>query len=105
MGTFFATIPDNFTLSVEDIRYMRHSQLAELTGIDPSNFVAWSHRRRISERSLERIAQRLNISKADLLKGIELRRQDAAIARAAQTKTDQLIAFLRLNQQQEQEPA
>jgi hypothetical protein len=92
-------IPDNLTLLAEDIRYLRHVQLSLLTGIDSSNFSAWSNHRRISERSLERVAQRLRISKLDLLKGLELRRQDAAIARAAQAKATHLIKFLNSNQE------
>jgi transcriptional regulator with XRE-family HTH domain len=85
-------------LSVQDIRYMRHSQLSRLTGVDPSSFSAWSHNRRISERNLERIAHRLGMTKAELLQGLDLRRQDVAIARAAQAKADQLIAHLNLQE-------
>lgn len=92
-------IPHQLTLSVEDIRHIRHSQLALITGIDSSNFSAWSNHRKISERSLERIAQKVGMSKADLLQGLELRRQDAALARAAQVKVSQLIEFLHLNQE------
>lgn len=91
-------IPTELILLAEDIRHLRHTQLARLTGIDPSNFSAWSRNRRISERNLERIAQQLGIAKPELLQGIELRRQDAAIAQSAQAKADALIALLRLNQ-------
>ncbi|NJO74189.1 MAG: hypothetical protein HC833_10800 [Leptolyngbyaceae cyanobacterium RM1_406_9] len=92
-------IPDDLTLLAEDIRYLRHTQLSLLTGIDPSNFSAWSNHRRISERSLERVAQMLGMSKLDLLKGLELRRQDAAIARTTQAKANRLIKFLNSNQE------
>ncbi len=90
-------ISRSFTLSVEDIRYLRPVQLSLLTGFDPSYFSAWSSRRSISERSLARMAERLGVSKSDLLKSFELRRQDAAIARAAQARANQLIAALPMN--------
>ncbi|MBD2019234.1 hypothetical protein H6F43_03435 [Leptolyngbya sp. FACHB-36] len=87
-------IPRELILSVEDIRHLKHIQLSYLTGFDPSNFAAWNGNRRISERSLERIAQSIGMDKPDLLRALELRRQDAAIARNAQTKADKLISFL-----------
>jgi len=87
-------IPPELLLSVEDIRHLRHSQLSLLTDINPSNFSAWNHQRRLSERSLERIAQRLGLGKPELLQGFELRRQDSVIARVAQTKANHLILFL-----------
>ncbi len=96
---FPTQVPDNLILSVEDIRHIRPCQLAQLTGIPSSNFSAWSGTRSISERSLERISQQLGISKADLLKGFDLRRQDQAIARHAQAKADQLIELLSLKQE------
>jgi len=96
-------IPENLALTIEDIQHLRYIQLSLLTGIDASNFSAWSNDRRISERSLERIASRLGMSKVDLLKGLELRRQNAAIARAAQSKATRLIKFF--NSNRETEPA
>lgn len=87
-------IPSELVLSAEDIRYLRHSQLSLLTGIDSSNFSAWKHKRGISERMLERASEHLGIGKPELLQGFELRRQDAAIARVAQAKANQLIQFL-----------
>jgi hypothetical protein len=92
-------IPSEFLLSVEEIRYIRHSQLALLTGIDASNFPRWDSGKRISERTLERIAQGLHTSKLDVLRGFELRRQDVAIARTAQEKAEQLIMLLGLRQE------
>ncbi|HEY9660380.1 MAG TPA: hypothetical protein V6C65_18155 [Allocoleopsis sp.] len=92
-------IPDNLTLSVEDIRYLRPIQFAQLTGIPSSSFCGWIRNRRISERNLERIADKLGMSKADLLQGLELRRQDVMDARTAQTKADRLIAFLTVTQE------
>lgn len=88
------SIPNDLTLTIDDFRYIRHSQLATLTGIDPSYFSAWSHQRTISERNLERIAQKLGISKTEFLSALELRRQDAATARQAQAKANRLIQFL-----------
>lgn len=87
-------IPSELTLTVEDVRYLRHSQLSLLTGIHPSNFSAWDHKRMISERTLERASRHLRMGKPELLQGFELRRQDAAIARAAQAKANRLIQFL-----------
>ena len=86
-------VPENLTLSAQDIRYLRPCQLAQLTGIAPGYFSAWSTTRGISERSLERLAHQLGLSKADLLRGFDLRREDQAIARAAQKKANQLIAL------------
>lgn len=93
-------IHEPIALTVEDIRHLRHTQLSQLTGIDPSNFSAWSRQRRISERNLERMATQLGLSKSDLLTGIELRRQDAAIARIAQAKAKRLIELLGSTQQE-----
>lgn len=92
-------IPNDFTLLAEDIQHLRLTQLSLLTGIDPSNFSAWINQRRISERNLERIAQRLGMSKPDLLVGLELRRNNAAIARTVQAKANRLIEFLNSNQE------
>jgi hypothetical protein len=95
------SIPSDLVLSVEDIRHLRHSQLARLTGIDASSFSAWSRYRCFSERSLDQIAHRLSIPKTDILQGFDLRRQDIAIARTAQDKAERLIIFLARNTQQE----
>jgi hypothetical protein len=92
-------IPSDLILAAEDIRYLRHVQLAALTGIDASNFPAWYQGRQLSERTLERLSQRLSVSKAEILKGFELRRQDAAIARNAQSKALRLITYLGLDQE------
>lgn len=92
-------IPSDLILTAEDIRYLRHVQLAVLTGIDASNFPAWYQGRRLSERTLERLSQCLSVSKAEILKGFELRRQDATRARTAQTKALQLITYLGLDQE------
>ena len=94
------TIPAHLLLSAQDIRHLRHIQLARLTGIDASSFSAWSSRRRFSERSLEQLEQRLGIPKSDILQGFDLRRQDMTTARAAQAKADALIAYLNLHQQE-----
>lgn len=92
-------IPSDFVLAAEDIRYLRHIQLARLTGIDASSFVAWSGCRRFSERSLEQLEHRLGIPKAEILQGFDLRRQDMTIARAAQQKANALIDYLNLEQE------
>lgn len=95
------TIPPNLALSAEDIRHLRHSQLARLTGIDPSSFSAWSQQRRFTERTLDQLALCLGIPKSVVLQGFDLRRQDVATARLAQEKAEQLIAYLSRNIQQE----
>jgi len=92
-------VPDNLILSAEDIRYIRPCQFAELTGLAPGYFSAWSHARGISERSLERLAHQLGMGKAELLKGFDLRREDQTNARAAQAKAAQLIALLTSTQE------
>jgi hypothetical protein len=92
-------IPSDLILAAEDIRYLRHVQLSVLTDIDASNFPAWNQGRKLSERTLERMAQRLSIGKAEILRGFDLRRQDAAIARTAQSKAIQLITYLGLDQE------
>lgn len=87
-------IPEEFMLTPADIRYAKHTQLAELTGFDPSYFSAWSSSRRISEKNLSVIAERLNLTKPQVLEGLELRRQDVAIARRVHDKLDRVIALL-----------
>lgn len=95
------TIPINLTLTIEDLRYLKYSQLAQITGIAASSFSAWSRSRCFSERTLDQIAQRLGLGKTDILQGFDLRRQDMAAARLAQDKAERLIAFLNRNTQQE----
>lgn len=87
-------IPKELMLTLEDIRYARHTQLAELTGFDASNFAAWSSHRRISEKNLTVIAEKLNMSKLQVLEGLDLRRQDTAISRQVQEKLDRVIALI-----------
>lgn len=87
-------IPKDFALTIEDIRYVRHVQLEILTGINASNFSAWSSHRRISERNLERIAEGVGMTKSELIQALELRRQDTAIAKLAQHKAEKLIQLL-----------
>lgn len=87
-------IPSELILSVDDLRHLKHSQLSQITGIDSSNFSAWNHKRGISERLLKQASKRLGIDTPELLKGFELRRKDAAIARTAQMKANRLIQFL-----------
>jgi hypothetical protein len=82
-------------LTPEDIRYLRPTQLAHLTGFTPSDFAAWSRQRKISERSLERISERTGISKLVFLSGLELRRQDSARSKEAQRKIERLLAELK----------
>lgn len=95
----FVEVPLNLVLSAEEIRHIRYAQFSLLTGISASSFPAWSQGRRLSERTLERIEQRIGTSKVNILHGFELRRQDAAIARAAQAKANRLITFLSLEQE------
>ncbi len=94
------TIPSHLILTAEDIRHIRNSQLAILTRIHASNFPKWDQGQALSERTLERIAAGLCTTKLEVLKGFELRRGDVTISRAAQSKADQLITFLDLNQEQ-----
>lgn len=93
-------IPSHLILTAEDIRYIRNSQLAILTRIYASSFPKWDQGKTLSERTLERIASGLCTTKLEVLKGFELRRQDVEIARAAQSKANQLITFLGLDQEQ-----
>ena len=79
-------------LTAEDIRHARNIDLAQLTGFDPTAFAAWSNSREISGRNLKIIATALGIEKHEVLKGLELRKQDSAIARAVQQKLEALIA-------------
>jgi hypothetical protein len=95
----FMRIPRKFLLSAEEIRHVRHTQLSQLTGIRANNFPKWDRGRRISEQTLERLALGLHTSKFEVLEGFELRRQDVAIALAAQAKADQLIILLGLDQE------
>ncbi|MEP0923476.1 hypothetical protein [Leptolyngbya sp. ST-U4] len=77
-------------LCAEDIRYARAIDLQAITGIDASNFTAWSSRRHISERNLGVIADALGIEKSEVLRGFELRRQDTRMAREVAEKLERL---------------
>ncbi|MCY7273166.1 MAG: hypothetical protein LH702_05340 [Phormidesmis sp. CAN_BIN44] len=79
-------------LTAHDIRYARTVDLAALTGFDSSNFAAWFNRRGLSERNRAIIAQRLGMDQFEFLKGLELRRQDMAIAREVQAKLEAIIS-------------
>jgi len=87
-------IPDELVLTLEEISYLRHSQLAQLTGTPPNYFSAWKWQRGISERKLEEVAQKLNLSASELLQVLEARRRDAEKIRQAQAKADRLIRFM-----------
>lgn len=88
-------VQEEIMLTSEDIRWARHIHLAALTRLDPSTFVGWSSGNRgISERNLTLIAESLGMEKAAVLEGLELRRQDVAIARAVHHKFEQLIALV-----------
>lgn len=90
----YMKVSKKMAFTSEDIRYLKHIQLAVLTGIDASNFSAWSSYRRISERNLERIAEKLGMSKSELLEGLELRRKDVQMRRKARAKADRLIDLM-----------
>ncbi|MGB3493889.1 MAG: hypothetical protein WBA57_14260 [Elainellaceae cyanobacterium] len=92
------TVTAGLFLTSDDIRYLRASQLSVLTGINATSFPRWDHGGRISERSLERIANGLWMTKQDVLCGFELRRHDVTRARAIQNKVDQFIALLQTTQ-------
>jgi hypothetical protein len=79
-------------LTAEDIRHARNVDLAALTGMDATAFAAWSANREISGRNLNAIATALGMPKHEVLKGIELRKADTAIARAVQEKLERLLA-------------
>jgi hypothetical protein len=79
-------------LTAEDIRFARNVDLQSLTGIDSTAFAAWQNSRGISERNIKLITDRLEMDKYEFLRGLELRRQDFATARAVQTKLEQIIA-------------
>lgn len=88
-------IPEDLVLTAEDIPYLRNSQLAQLTEISANYFSAWASGRHISERLLAGIAVKMGLSKGDLLKALELKRQEAQKAQKAREKADQLIQFLK----------
>lgn len=92
-------IPEDLSLTVEEISYLRNCQLAAITGVNASYFSAWTLRRQISERLLGTIAARMGLDKGDLLKALELKRQEAQKAAQIRAKADRLIQFLK--QQQE----
>jgi len=87
-------IPEDLALTVEEFSHLRHSQLAQLTGIPPSYFSAWKRQRGISERKLGEIAGKIGLTSSDLLKVLEARRREAEKVREAQAKADRLIRFL-----------
>lgn len=75
-------------LTAEDIRHARAIDLSKLTGIDASNFAAWSSSRHISERNLGVIATALGMEKAEVLRGFELRRHDNRTAQEVSAKLE-----------------
>lgn len=85
-------IEESIVLTAEDLRHARNVDLAALTGFDPAAFAAWSNSREISGRNLNAIAQALGMEKHEVLKGIELRKADSAIARMVQAKLERLLA-------------
>lgn len=88
-------VEEEIVLTAQDIRFARFIHLAALTGIDPSNFAAWSSGNRgISEKNLEVLSERLSMAKSAVLEGLELRREDTAIARQVHQKFEQLIALM-----------
>jgi hypothetical protein len=80
-------------LCAEDLRYARAIDLQDLTGLDASNFAAWSSTRHISEKNLGVIAAALGMEKSEVLRGFELRRQDTKAAKAV---TEKLSALMEL---------
>jgi hypothetical protein len=80
-------------LTAEDIRYARNVDLASLTKFDATAFAAWSNAREISGRNLNAIAQALGMEKHEVLRGIELRKQDTVTARKVQAKLEQLLTI------------
>lgn len=89
-------IPENLVFTTEDLRHLRHIELETLTGINASSFSAWTSTRKISERNLEKIAQKLGMTKSELIEGLDLRREDAAKSKRVRAKADQLIEFLEI---------
>jgi hypothetical protein len=78
-------------LCAEDIRYARAIDLQGLTGIDASNFAAWSSTRHISERNLGVIAKALGMEKSEVLRGFEMRRRDTQTAKDVAAKLEQWV--------------
>ncbi|WNZ22719.1 hypothetical protein HJG54_07520 [Leptolyngbya sp. NK1-12] len=76
----------NPILTAKDIRHARAIDLARLTGIDASNFAAWSNHRHISKRNLGIIATALGMEKSEVLRGFELRRHDNRTAQTVAAK-------------------
>lgn len=91
-------IPSDLLLSADDLLYLRHSHLAQLTATDPSYWSAWLRRRQISERKLGELAERLCVSKGELLSVIDAKRAVQQRAQIANAKAERLFQFL---QQQE----
>lgn len=89
-----AKIPADLVLSVEDFLYLSNQHLAQLTATDPSNFSAWASHRQISERKLCELAERLGMSKGDILDALDAKRQIRQRAQAANAKAERLIQFL-----------
>jgi hypothetical protein len=87
-------IPEHLALTVEEIPYLQHSQLARLTQIKANYFSAWMWQRQISERLLGAVAARMGLSESELLRALELKRQEARRARRARAKAERLIQYL-----------
>ncbi|MBD2462295.1 hypothetical protein H6G89_14700 [Oscillatoria sp. FACHB-1407] len=79
-------------LTAEEFRFARAIDLERLTGIDASCFAAWSKTRQISERNLEAIATALSMTKGEVLRGFELRRQDTQLATQVSSRLKELTA-------------
>lgn len=78
-------------LTPNDLRHARNVDLANLTGFDSGAIAAWSSTREISGKNLSAMAKALGMEKHEVLQGIELRKQDTAIARDVQRKLEQFI--------------
>lgn len=88
-------LSDELTLTVEDIRYLRPTQLAALTNIPARYFSAWSATRSMSETSIKTVSDALGIDREEVLKAFDLRRKDWNSVKAAEAKALKLISHLK----------
>jgi transcriptional regulator with XRE-family HTH domain len=80
-------------ITAEDIRFARPCDLEALTGIHGSSFTSWTKgKRSITTRSLNLIAEALEMQPEEFLQGWNLRRQEAVREQETLAKFQMLIA-------------
>ena len=78
-------------LKPEHIRFAQTNQLARLLKTSHTKVSQWVHRRSFNDSSLDE-AVKVGVPKEVLVSGIELRRQDAALARSYQQELEEFLA-------------